>query len=219
VFKLDATSKETVLYSFTGAADGALPLADLISDASGNLYGTTELGGASNKGVVFKLAVSTNDFSLSASALLPSSVNSGESSAATVNVSAVGGFNRSVMLSCSVRPMPTLAPKCSMTPDSVNPGGSSTLNVTTAAASLAWVAQLVVWAAGLAFVGMGAGQKADWFLTSLLLTGLVVMVACGDGSRSRAGGRGGTPPGAYTVTVTGISGSLQHSVTVALTVQ
>ena len=37
-----------VLYSFTGAAaDGAVPLAGLIMDGSGNLYGTTEAGGGS----------------------------------------------------------------------------------------------------------------------------------------------------------------------------
>jgi uncharacterized repeat protein (TIGR03803 family) len=61
VFKLDTTGKETVLYSFTGGADGAIPLAGLIRDAAGNLYGTTEVGGdlTCNSGIgcgtVFKL--------------------------------------------------------------------------------------------------------------------------------------------------------------------
>jgi len=55
VFKLDATGKETVLYSFTGGADGANPTAGLVQDAAGNLYGTTEIGGSSGQGVVFKL--------------------------------------------------------------------------------------------------------------------------------------------------------------------
>lgn len=45
----------TVLYSFTGAADGAAPHAGLARDPSGNLYGTTSAGGAANLGVVFKL--------------------------------------------------------------------------------------------------------------------------------------------------------------------
>ena len=53
VFKLSPTGTETVLYSFTGA-DGAFPVAGLIQDAAGNLYGTTEEG-ASGFGVVFKL--------------------------------------------------------------------------------------------------------------------------------------------------------------------
>jgi uncharacterized repeat protein (TIGR03803 family) len=61
VFKLDTTGNETVLYSFTGGVDGAIPLAGLIRDAAGNLYGTTEHGGdlTCNSGVgcgtVFKV--------------------------------------------------------------------------------------------------------------------------------------------------------------------
>src|ERR1700733_3137253 len=55
VFKLDKTHMETVLYSFTGGADGAIPVAGLIRDAAGNLYGTTAAGGTSGYGVVFKL--------------------------------------------------------------------------------------------------------------------------------------------------------------------
>ena len=47
---------ETVLYTFTGGSDGAEPSESLILDRAGNLYGTTDLGGASNYGVVFKLA-------------------------------------------------------------------------------------------------------------------------------------------------------------------
>jgi uncharacterized repeat protein (TIGR03803 family) len=55
VFKLDASGTETVLYSFTGGTDGGLPYGDLIRDGAGNLYGTTNVGGASNFGVVFKV--------------------------------------------------------------------------------------------------------------------------------------------------------------------
>jgi uncharacterized repeat protein (TIGR03803 family) len=47
---------ETILYRFTGSADGASPAAGLIFDAAGNLYGTTEWGGTSGFGTVFKLA-------------------------------------------------------------------------------------------------------------------------------------------------------------------
>jgi uncharacterized repeat protein (TIGR03803 family) len=47
---------ETVLYSFTGGNDGAIPYASLYVDAAGNLYGTTEGGGASGEGVVYQLS-------------------------------------------------------------------------------------------------------------------------------------------------------------------
>jgi uncharacterized repeat protein (TIGR03803 family) len=36
----------TVLYSFTGTTDGAFPFGGVIFDAAGNLYGTTDTGGA-----------------------------------------------------------------------------------------------------------------------------------------------------------------------------
>ncbi len=48
---------ETVLYSFTGGADGANPnYSDVIFDSFGNLYGTTYNGGAYGYGVVFELS-------------------------------------------------------------------------------------------------------------------------------------------------------------------
>jgi uncharacterized repeat protein (TIGR03803 family) len=45
----------TTLYNFTGSPDGAYPYAFLIRDKAGNLYGTTEAGGASGAGTVFKV--------------------------------------------------------------------------------------------------------------------------------------------------------------------
>ena len=62
VFKLDNTGAETVLYSFTGGADGKFPLAGLVRDSAGNLYGTTEWGGTyrpyyRGDGVVFKITL------------------------------------------------------------------------------------------------------------------------------------------------------------------
>ncbi len=59
VFKLDPTGQETVLYNFCPAQgpcpDGANPWAALIQDSAGNLYGTTQAGGTSELGTVFKL--------------------------------------------------------------------------------------------------------------------------------------------------------------------
>jgi uncharacterized repeat protein (TIGR03803 family) len=61
VFKLDTTGNETVLYSFTGSADGGGPTAGLIFDSAGNLYGTGSYGGPSGGGVVFKLDTSGHE--------------------------------------------------------------------------------------------------------------------------------------------------------------
>lgn len=56
VFRLAPDGSETVLHVFTGQPDGAFPMAGLVADANGNLYGTTASGGASNKGTVFEIA-------------------------------------------------------------------------------------------------------------------------------------------------------------------
>ncbi len=61
VFKIDPSGNETVLYSFTGGADGGFPLSGVIRDSAGNLYGTTNGGGASSAGVVFKLDTSGHE--------------------------------------------------------------------------------------------------------------------------------------------------------------
>ena len=58
VFKLTPKGKETVLYSFysqNSFADGAYPIAGLVLDQKGDLYGTTYGGGAAYAGVVFQL--------------------------------------------------------------------------------------------------------------------------------------------------------------------
>lgn len=51
-----ATSQEKVLYSFYDSGGAVLPVAGVISDAAGNLYGTTFYGGASGNGMVFELS-------------------------------------------------------------------------------------------------------------------------------------------------------------------
>ncbi len=60
VFRVAPGGTETVLYAFKGGDDGASPLAGLIMDDAGNLYGTTEYGGTGcfgeGCGTVYKLA-------------------------------------------------------------------------------------------------------------------------------------------------------------------
>jgi uncharacterized repeat protein (TIGR03803 family) len=62
VFELSPDGKggwtESVLYSFgpQGGGDGQQPDAGLVMDGSGNLYGTTFVGGTKNAGIVFQLS-------------------------------------------------------------------------------------------------------------------------------------------------------------------
>jgi uncharacterized repeat protein (TIGR03803 family) len=51
--------KEKTLHNF-GGKDGKTPNPSLISDAAGNLYGTTQLGGGEKLGVVFQLTLGAN---------------------------------------------------------------------------------------------------------------------------------------------------------------
>jgi uncharacterized repeat protein (TIGR03803 family) len=55
---------QKALYTFTGGADGSQPLAGLIGDGMGNLYGTASSGGTGNfgsgYGVVFKFNLATS---------------------------------------------------------------------------------------------------------------------------------------------------------------
>jgi uncharacterized repeat protein (TIGR03803 family) len=56
IFKLDTQGNETILYSFAGLrSDGSNPSGPVARDAEGNLYGVTLSGGASLRGVVYKL--------------------------------------------------------------------------------------------------------------------------------------------------------------------
>lgn len=46
VFMLNPNGQETILHNFVGPPDGAAPYAGLFRDAAGNLFGTTQVGGA-----------------------------------------------------------------------------------------------------------------------------------------------------------------------------
>ncbi len=60
VWEVSAKGKETILHSFAGGSDGQYGFEQsLAMDSKGNLYGTTEDGGAHNVGVVFKLNIKT----------------------------------------------------------------------------------------------------------------------------------------------------------------
>jgi uncharacterized repeat protein (TIGR03803 family) len=65
VFELTPTAtgwNETVIYTFgsSGANDGAFPVGSVTLDSSGNVYGTTTMGGSADNGIVFELSPSGN---------------------------------------------------------------------------------------------------------------------------------------------------------------
>ena len=56
IFKMTADGTLTSLYSFSGEDDGGNPFGGLLLSRDGNLYGTTESGGAYNSGTVFRMS-------------------------------------------------------------------------------------------------------------------------------------------------------------------
>ncbi|HEX3430274.1 MAG TPA: choice-of-anchor tandem repeat GloVer-containing protein [Rhizomicrobium sp.] len=56
VYKMDAKGRVTLLYSFQGGNDGRRPLANVIADGAGNLYGVTDSGGSYDQGTAYRLA-------------------------------------------------------------------------------------------------------------------------------------------------------------------
>ncbi|HEV2132732.1 MAG TPA: choice-of-anchor tandem repeat GloVer-containing protein [Terracidiphilus sp.] len=59
IFEVNPSGQITTLYSFTGQSDGAYPYGTLVIDSKGNLYGTTNDGGANGLGVVFEYSPSS----------------------------------------------------------------------------------------------------------------------------------------------------------------
>lgn len=55
-FELLPSGQEELLHEFTGGIDGGGPQSGLVADGSGNLYGTTYSGGASDAGTLYRIA-------------------------------------------------------------------------------------------------------------------------------------------------------------------
>jgi hypothetical protein len=175
------------------------------------------------------------DFALSVSDFAPNPISPGQSSTATISAEGANGFGETVSLTCSVQPSPAHAPQCSVSPGSITPGNSATAAITTTAPTAAQIVTSggasallnALWMpmAGLTFAGIvfcspreRKAKMLSALLGSVLVAGVVFQAACGGGGNSGGGG-GGTPPGTYTITIKGTSGSLNHTTTVTLKVQ
>jgi hypothetical protein len=179
------------------------------------------------------LNAASTDFSMSASMPNPDTVRRGQSSTSTVSLSLLNAFDNAVALTCSVQPTQS-APTCSLDRDSVtfdaNGHATATLTISTGAAAASLVpsstrhvspAFRFSWLpiVGFAFMGVCFGsslsitrKRTVCLLGGILFSALILQVACGGGS---SGPRSQT----YTITVTGASGSTQHSTTMTLMVQ
>jgi len=179
----------------------------------------------SNKSVTATFNI-TPDFSLTGSALSPGTVAAGQSATGTVTVNPSGGFNTTVAFSCSAQPSPPYAPTCAVAPT----GSGASVTAQTTAPSLAqkfpgssgwfyafWLPLVGVVGASIGSVRNNNKKRTTGLLAgAILLSATTIQLACGGGGTHTSGG---TPPGNYVITVTGTSGSLQHSTSFSLSVQ
>ena len=185
----------------------------------------TDLDGS---GAMFALAITLKPptYTIDGGTASPSSITAGSSTTATVTVNPQPGYTGTIQLSCSISPTITTsaaatAPTCSLSPTSVQvtvgetSPPTTTLTFTSAKAAGAAV-QLprnifyALWlpVPGLALIGVGLRSRTSrrkhvlgFLLLGLLLTGLIAAPACVSTTHL---GNVGTPPGQYTVSVTGL---------------
>jgi hypothetical protein len=183
------------------------------------------------------------DFAVAPSGSATATVGPGQTANYTIAVTPGGGFDQTVMLSCSGAP-PQSA--CSLSSSSVALHGSTPASVTVAVrtagttASLAHPAgsnpnsgRLALWLtlsgwSGLVLGSCGRSRKRHgrllYGLAFLCLISLgITLSSCGGGSSSTGNSASATPAGSYDLTVTGISTSgsttLTHATKLTLVVQ
>jgi hypothetical protein len=180
---------------------------------------------------------SSPDFDVSAA---PSSatVNAGQGTNFTVSAVPAGGFNQTVTWTCTGAPAQAT---CVVSPPATTLDGSNPatamVTLTTTARSMSplfdqrrfappllpWevLAACVAWLlVSLMFYNLRpVPRKLLWLRASAVLVLAVLCASCGGGINSGAPLPQGTPAGAYTITVTGSSGSLSHATTFTLTVK
>lgn len=170
----------------------------------------------------------TSSFTLGAN---PSSVSVSAGGSGQVNVTATpqsGSYNNAVQLTCSGLPAGL---GCTFAPASITPGASGATSVLTIVSTAVAANSregrnffFASWLFSFGLVGMvGIGKvqrrRVMAIAGSCALAGMIVVTSACGGKTVSAVNASSTTPKAYTVTVSGVSGSVQLSTPVTVTVQ
>ena len=221
----------------TGTAQATASFTDT-ELANGQYTVTATYNGDTNYAASSSAAGSINlqpDFSLSLNATQLTAATPGNAVSIELAVAALDNFNGTISFaatSCAGLPAES---SCSFSPASISGTGSTQIAVMTSGPHPAATRGMPV-ARGLAWWTTGFGvslscvflmgvpeKKGRWptLLFLLVLASLLTLPSCGGGSSSGGGPQidQGTPPGAYSVTVTASSGNLSHTASFTLVVQ
>jgi uncharacterized protein (TIGR03118 family) len=172
-------------------------------------------------------AVSSGDFSLALSSTA-ATVSRGGATNISVSASAVGGFNSAITLSCSGLPAGVT---CAFSPDVITPGTNSATSVLTLSVAQTynpigmWLPFSGIGLFGLAFATPEGDMKSrkrllkrSAIVGAVVLIAVLLLMAAGCSSNA-ANHMNSMNNGNASFLITGISGSVMHSVQVMLTVQ
>ncbi len=219
---LAAGANCTISVTFTPTALGARAGTLTITDNAGGSPHTVPLTGS---------GVNAADFTVTASAAVPATVKAGSPAVITVTVTPIGGFSSPVALTCTEPAAMTLS-TCTASPASVTPSGAavtSQVTVTTTAPSL------MVPPPSMPNRPLPIRQIVPLFLALILLfllptakrlrlrlamaTAMLAFLVLAGCSGPKPPVKPGTPPGTYSLTITGTAGATVHTTAaVSLTV-
>jgi len=215
---LKTDSPTTATYTASATTTAGSPI---------TIIATSNANPAQSAQAIVTISGTPPDFSLSPASTSLDLTAGGQTTDVLTIAPLNGPFINAIQLSCAVTgPSPT--PSCSLSQPSVTPGNASASSTLTVTATSAMAGTLSPWSALFCFAWLpfgllGVGMRAQLIRTrqrlmwAAMLCALLSTGACGSGMTSTGGT--GTQTMAYVVTVSGVSGSIQHSAQITVSLQ